>query len=353
MPRRNGVEVTLRDVAARVGVTAAAASMALAGNPRISAQTTRKIQDAAAELGYVPSSAGRALRSKKSGSIALIVPNSAQHVFGHSYFMHVLNGVTAVANERDTQLLISTSTTEANGIAAYERVLRSRSADGAIVTSSAVNDPNIERLTEAGLPVVLIGNFPDLPQAVSVGQDDRAASSTITEHLIVEHGCRRLMHVAGALDHQTGIDRRDGFLDAVRAHGLEGEPLVVEGDFSERAGAEAIASLDGNGPLPDGIVVANDDMAFGAMTSLRARGKRVPDDVAVVGFDDFGVARLTTPGITTMHVPAEQMGVRAAELLLDLISQTSVSTRRVDVEPVLVARDSCGCPPRIEHVLES
>lgn len=352
MPRRNGAEVTLRDVAARVGVTAAAASMALAGNPRISAETTRKIQDAAAELGYVPSSAGRALRSKKAGSIALIVPNSAQHVFGHSYFMHVLNGVTAVANERDTQLLISTSTTEANGIAAYERVLRSRSADGAIVTSSAVDDPNIERLTEAGLPVVLIGNFPDLPQAVSVGQDDRRASRTITEHLVVEHGCRRLMHIAGALDHQTGIDRRDGFLDALRAHGLDETPVIVEGDFSERAGAAAIAALD-DGPLPDGIVVANDDMAFGAMTALRARGKRVPDDVALVGFDDFGVARLTTPGITTMHVPAEQMGVRAAELLFDLVSQSSVSTRRVDVEPVLVARDSCGCPPRLEHVLES
>jgi len=352
MARRSGSAVTLRDVAELVGVTPAAVSMALSGSTRISADTKRRVQEAADDLGYVPSSAGRALRSKKAGSIALIVPNSARHVFGHSYFMHVLNGVTAVANERDTQLLISTSTTEANGITAYERVLHSRSADGAIVTSSAVDDPNIERLTEAGLPVVLIGNFPDLPHAVSIGQDDRRASRLITEHLIVQHGKRSLAHVTGSLDHQTGIDRRDGFVDALAAHGITDEPVVVEGDFSERAGAAAVERLVA-GPMPDGIVLANDDMAFGAMTALRARGVRVPQDVALVGFDDFGVARLTTPGITTMHVPAEQMGVDAAQLLFDLISESSTSTRRIDVEPVLVARDSCGCPPRTEPVHDS
>ena len=219
MPRSTSRSVTLKDVAARVGVTPAAVSMALGGSTRISEATAARVKAAASELGYVPSSAAKALRSQRSDAIALIVPNSTQHVFGHSYFMHVLTGVSSAANERDVQVLVSTSASEASGLTAYERVMRSRTADGAIVTSAAIGDPNIGRLAASGLPVVLLGSYPDLPGATSVGWDDVAASRMATEHLIVEHGKRRLLHVTGPLDHQTSVDRRDGFLDAVRAHG--------------------------------------------------------------------------------------------------------------------------------------
>ncbi|MGN6324606.1 LacI family DNA-binding transcriptional regulator [Pseudolysinimonas sp.] len=333
--------VTLRDIAARVGLTPAAVSMALAGSPRISDKTKAAVREAAADLGYVPSSAGRALRRRRSGAIAVVVPNTTHHVFGHLYFMHVLTGVASVANRHDAQLLVATNADEADGITAYERVLRSQSADGAIVTSAAIGDPNVARLTTSGLPVVLIGSFPELPDATSIWIDDVAASRTITRHLIEEHDRRRLVHVTGPLDHQTGVDRRDGFLEATREAGIDG--VVVEGDFSEESGAAAIAALQREGAPFDGVVFANDDMAFGGMRALRAAGLEVPADVAVVGFDDFGLARSTTPGITTVHVPAEEMAREAAELLVGLVAGDPVPAAGSTPAPELRIRESCGC----------
>jgi DNA-binding LacI/PurR family transcriptional regulator len=338
--------VTLKDVARRVGVTSAAASMALSGHDRISEKTREAVKRAADELGYVPSSAGRALRNQKAGAVALIVPNSSQHVFGHMYFMHVLTGVSESANAHDTQVLVSTNSEEADGVAAYERVMRSRTADGAIVTSAAVDDDNIVKLVASGLPVVLIGNFPYLDDAVSIGIDDVTATRRITEHLIEVHGRRRLLHVTGTLDHQTGVDRRRGFLEAVEGAGAEG--TVLEGDLSEQSGALAIelALSEASGAFGyDGVVFANDDMALGGMRILRSRGIDVPTDVSVVGFDDFGLARVTTPGITTVRVPAEEMARLATERLFRLIDGTddaaAPSHHELPVE--IVRRSSCGC----------
>ena len=336
--------VTLKDVAELVGVTPAAVSMALSGSTRISTQTSDRVKAAAAQLGYVPSSAAKALRSRRSGAIALIVPNSTQHVFGHSYFMHVLTGVSSAANERDVQVLVSTSASEASGLTAYERVMRSRTADGAIVTSAAIGDPNIERLTASGLPVVLLGNYPDLPGATSVGWNDVAASWRITQHLIEEHGRTRLLHVSGPLDHQTAVDRRDGFLDALRVHGLEQTAEVVEGDFDEGSGFDAVAGRRFGPDGFDGIVFANDDMAFGGLQALRRNGVRVPADVAIVGFDDFGLSRTTDPGITTVHVQAEEVARIAAERLFALIDAPQSAPTRDDLQVSLVRRESCGCP---------
>lgn len=344
--------VTLKDVAELVGITPSAASMALLGSPRISAKTKTAVREAAASLGYVPSSAGRALRNQRAGAVALIVPNTSQHVFGHSYFMHVLTGVSAAANARDTQVLVSTSSDAANGVAAYERVMRSRSADGVILTSAAVTDRNVEKLAASGLPVVLIGNFPYLPGAVSVGIDDVAATAFITDHLVREHGRRRLVHVTGPLDHQTGIDRRAGFGDAVAAAGLAEAARVIEGDFGEDSGVAAVEALIADRVDFDGIVFANDDMAFGGLKALRRHGIAVPRDVSVVGFDDFGLSRATTPGISTMHVPAEKMAQIATERLFELIDGGDTGPVHRDLEVTFVPRASCGCTREGEELAQ-
>lgn len=332
--------VTLRDVAARVGITPAACSMALADSDRISPATKAAVRAAAAELGYVGSSAARALRRQRAGAVALIVPTTSRHVFGHSYFMHVLSGVTSVANDHDTQVLIATNVDEARGLTAYERVMRSNSADGAILTSAAIEDETVERLLHSGLPLVLIGNFPQLTDAITVSVDDRSASREVTEHLIVAHGRRHLLHMTGPLDHQTGVDRRDGFLDAVTAHGIGAAATVLEGDFSEDIGRRLVAGLSDD---VDGIVAANDDMAFGALTALRERGRDVPGDVALIGYDDFGLSRVTTPAISTVAVPAEEMAAAATTRLLELVEGASGGWTHRRMEVVFRYRASCGC----------
>jgi DNA-binding LacI/PurR family transcriptional regulator len=344
MPQKPPASVTLKDVAERVGVTSAAASMALSDHSRISEKTKEAVRKAAADLGYVPSSVGRALRNQRAGAVALIVPNTSQHVFGHSYFMHVLTGISAAANARDVQVLLSTTadTGEAGEVAAYERVVRSRSADGAIVTSAAVTDAGLETLVATGLPVVLIGNFPYLADAVTVGIDDISASRDITNHLLDAHGRSRLVHVTGPLDHQTGIDRRDGFLAAVQAHGVADAAVILDGDFSEESGSRAVHKLIADGTEFDGIVFANDDMAFGGLTALKSHGVAVPEQVSIVGFDDFGLSRVTTPDITTVHVPAEEMARIATERLFAIIDGTLDGPSQQQLPVVLIERESCG-----------
>ncbi|MFF5289794.1 LacI family DNA-binding transcriptional regulator [Paractinoplanes globisporus] len=342
--KRANRRVTLQDVADRVGITAAACSMALRDSDRISPTTKEQVRAVAAELGYVGSSAARALRRQRAGAVALIVPTTSKHVFGHSYFMHVLSGVTSVANDHDTQVLIATNADEARGLTAYERVMRSHSADGAILTSAAIEDETVDRLLASGLPLVLIGNFPQLAAAITVSVDDRTASREATEHLIVVHGRRRLLHLTGPLDHQTGVDRRDGFHDAVAAHGLEEEAVSLEGDFSEEAGRQLV---EGRADTFDGIVAANDDMAFGALTALRERGRDVPGEVALIGFDDFGLSRVTTPAISTVAVPAEEMAAVATERLLELIDGRAAGWTRRRMDVTFRFRASCGCDQKL------
>jgi DNA-binding LacI/PurR family transcriptional regulator len=332
--------VTLRDVATAVGISQSAVSMALADHPRIGRATKDAVRATARKLGYVPNSAGRALRAGRSGAIAVVVPNTGQHVFGHPYFMYLLQGVAAAANARDVALMVSTSPDETHGMAAYERVLRSQAASGAIVASAAVNDRGVNRLVDASMPVVLIGRFPHLPEAVSVGVDDIAGAAAITTHLVADHGLRRIGHISGPLDHQTAIDRYEGFRAALSGPGCA-HTLAV-GDFSEESGREAARQLLDSMSGIEAIFAANDEMAYGALLELRARRLRVPQDIAVVGYDDFGVSRLTMPALTTVHVPAEDLGRKAADLLFDLVGGDVADPRHTVLPTELVLRDSCG-----------
>jgi DNA-binding LacI/PurR family transcriptional regulator len=333
--------VTLADVAAAAGVSVSAVSMALADHPRIGSKTKQQIHSLAEELGYVSNSAARSLRSQRSGTIALIVPNTGQHVFGHPYFMQLLVGLSEVLNARGASLLVSTNPDERHGVVAYERVLRSKAGDGAIVASAAVDDVNVLRLVDSGLPVVLVGHYPAIADAVSVAVTDVEGARAVTEHLRLSHGLKNIAHISGPMNHQTSIDRLAGFRAGL-GRGA-GKALVVAGDFGEESGRQATRELLDKQPELQAIFAANDEMAYGALLELRSRGLRVPGDIALVGYDDFGVSRLTTPALTTVSVPASEVGRRAATRLLDLIE--GIAQVGQETLPVtLTVRESCGCP---------
>jgi DNA-binding LacI/PurR family transcriptional regulator len=334
--------VTLIDVATHVGMSRSAVSMALSDHPEIAARTKERVRTAARELGYITNAAGRALRSQSAGSIALIVPDTGPHTFGHPYFMHLLVGVTDVCGDHNANVIISANKDEGS-VVAYERVLRSRAADGAIVTVAMVEDPQLNSLVESGLPVVLMGRFPHLPDAVSVGIDDQSGARQVTEHLLTVHQRHRLVHLGGPVGHQVTIERREGFRQALSAAGIE--PVGEwPGDFSEASGYELTRELLLQGRDFDAIFAANDEMAYGAMTALRDNALDVPRDVSLVGFDDFGLARVTTPGITTVRIPAEELARAATERLFELIAGTRPAEPHLTLPLEVVIRQSCGCP---------
>lgn len=331
-------QATLKDVADLAGVSTAAASMALRGRGRISDDTRDRIRSAATELGYVGNAAARALRENAADAIAVVVPNTGQHVFGHVYFMKLLQGVNEAANGRDAVVIMSTNDEEENGVAAYERILRSRRADGAIIASAALDDPEVARMSDSGLPLVVVGEIDGLSNVSTIRTPDRRAAAALCRHLVDTHGRRRIAHIAGPVNHQTGRDRLAGYQDVLPD--MPGS-LTRAGDYSRESGAAGMRELLAAGEPFEAIFCANDEMAYGAMAVAEAAGMRLPDDLAVVGFDDFGLAEVTRPALTTIRVPARQVGRVAAERLFAAVQGAAAQDVVLDVE--LVVRQSCGC----------
>ena len=312
--------------------------MALRDHRRISEEARARVQAAAAELGYVRNAAGQALREQRAGAIAVVVPNTGHHVFSHPYFMHLLEGVNEAANQRDAVVMISTNQDKEHGVAAYERILRSRRTDGAIVASAAVDDPNVKRMATSGLPIVVIGEWGAGAGVSSVALPDRLAAAALCRHLVEAHGHEGIAHISGPVEHQTGRDRLAGYRDVV---GADPTALVRHGAYDVRSGVEAMTSMLDDGEKFSAVFCANDEMAYGALQAARIRGVRVPEELAIVGFDDFGLARVLDPPLTTIRAPAREMGRRAAEFLFEVIDGDQ--PRHAVVEVDMVLRRSCGC----------
>lgn len=321
------------------------ASIALAGSERVSATTRDAVRRAAAQLNYIPNSPGRALRSRRVGAIAVVVPQTSHHVFTHPIFMDLLEGITAVANERELTTILSTAPNAEDEAPAYLRILQARQADGVIVASAAVDDENVDRLVASGYPVTLVGRRPHRPTLHCVGIDDINGAVRATEHLLVRHGHRRVAHIAGPLAHQSAIDKLEGYRAALGKAGIAYDAsLVVESDYTQEGGYDACARLL-EGGRPEAILAANDQMAFGAIEAMRERGLDAPQDIAIVGYDDIGLARVMQPQLTTVRADLVEVGRLAAERLISLRDGEQSSPVQRELPTTVVVRSSCGCSP--------
>jgi DNA-binding LacI/PurR family transcriptional regulator len=341
---RQRTAATIKDVARLARVSPASVSMALADHPRISESTKEIVRRAAAQLNYVPNSAGRALRARKADAVAVVVPHTSHDFFSHPYLVALLEGITQAANELDLTTILSLSPSRTDEEAAYRRIQRGQRADGVIVSAASASDYHVDQLVASGFPVVLVGRIPRNPEVVTVGEDDRGGAERATAHLLQEHRLRRVAHISGPLDHQSAIDKREGYRDALARHGLPyDERIVIEGDNSEECGYRACAALLDKGLEFDAIFAGNDQMAFGALGALRARGLDAPGDVAIVGFDDIPLAAVIHPQLTTVAAPVVKAGRLALERLCDLVAGRDPEPRQLELPTELVIRRSCGC----------
>ncbi len=336
---------TIKDVARLAEVSPATVSLALADNPTVAVATRQRVRDVAKRLNYVPSRVAQSLQSQRTSAVALVIPHSAQHVFSHPYFMGILEGIVDVLNRHDYTLVLSTAASETTEATAYLKVLNSRQADGMIVASAAVNDPNVQSLIHSGYPLVYLGRYLGNDQVPAVGIDDTAGARMATEHLLW-HGCQRIVHLSGPLAHQSAIDRLAGYREALQNVGLRrDDTLVSTGDYTEHSGYEAMHRLIAMGTAVDAVFAANDEMAFGSLRAIKAAGLRVPDDLAVVGFDNIRLAEVVTPSLTTIHRSLDQLGHIAAEQLLCQLRGEIPEPVQVLLPTQLVVRHSCGCSP--------
>ncbi|MCU1556499.1 MAG: LacI family transcriptional regulator [Microbacteriaceae bacterium] len=337
MPER----VTLADVARLAGVSKTSASMALADNHRVAENTRVRVRKAATELGYVPHFAASSLRSQRPDSIAVVMPHATQHVFSHPVFIEMLEGITAAANDFDLAVILSTARSESDERSAYSRITRGGRAAGVIVAAASVRDSYPAEIHRMGYPVVVVGRAPGV---ASIGIDDLGGAEAVTRHLIEVHGTKRIAHVSGPLDHQSSIDKRDGWIAALRGAGLTIDPrLSFEGDYEEVSGARAAAALAPHLEDGDAVFFANDQMATGALGVWRRDGIAIP---RIVGYDDHPMSRYTSPPLTTVRADMVRVGEMAVHQLAALIEGER------DIAPLVfptevIVRESCGCPPHV------
>lgn len=339
----NGQAPTLDEVARLAGVSKATASRAINGRSKVSARAQTAVDNAVRTLGYTPNAAARSLVTRRTGSVALIVPESDERIFADPFFARMLHLVARALRARDLQLvlLIAQPGDDEERLLQY---LRGRYVDGAIVVSHHRDDRLAEHLSDLGLPCVFIGRPWVGAERVSYVDSDNVDAAGQAVRALIAAGRRRIATIAGPRDMRAGHDRLEGWRRELSGAGLATD-LVAFGDFTEDSGAEACATLlaaaDEAGDRIDGIFAASDLMAQGAMRELAARGLRVPEDVAIVGYDDLGVAERTHPPLTTLHNPIGQMVTEAVRLLTESVDEGGKGApRRVIFVPELIVRAS-------------
>ena len=330
---------TLEAVARAAGVSRATVSRVVNGSSKVGPDIRRAVEAAVSELGYVPNPAARSLVTRRSDSIGVVITEPSGRLFTDPFFPRLLRGISATlsAESRQLVLLMPSSAGDTDRTADY---LAAGHLDGAILVSLHELDPLPGRLHRAGVPMV-VSPRPgrDLPVSY-VDVDNRGGARSAVLHL-VEVGCRVIATIAGPLDMAPGIDRLAGYREALVESGLGTErKLEVAADFTQEGGAAAMTRLLAARPDIDGVFAASDLMAAGALAVLTAAGRRVPEDVAVVGYDDSPVATTTNPPLTSVRQPIEEMGTEMARLLLNAIDSASHAPRRVILATEIVLRAS-------------
>lgn len=308
---------TIRDVAARAGVSKTTVSFVLNGRPGIGEATRVRVLAAADELGWRPSKRARALSTSRSGVVALVIARPAETLRLDPFFATFIAGVEAELAAADRSLLLRFAPEPGSDLAIYRRLVTDRACDGVLLTDVRVRDDRLPLLAELDLPAVVVGErLPgaDLP---SVGIDDRCGIDAATRHLI-GLGHTRIGHIGGPPEVIHGRSRREAWESALLKADLSAD-LFVASDFSARGGAAATSRLLRRAKPPTAIVYANDIMALAGVSRALALGRRVPEDLSVTGFDNTELGAHVHPPLTSVHVDVQAWGAAAARALLALV----------------------------------
>ena len=319
------------------------------GHDRVRPETRQRVREVIEELGYIPDSAAQSLSRRRKEVIGLVsVAREAQQYDVENmsllFYDEVLHGVEArLRDERDWSLLISFLTSEdSEGFSRLQSL--SAKVDGLLIGEGIVSAEHLARLAER-VPIVVIAGQPHERVVDNVVADNRAGAVALVTHLVKEHGRRRIFHVDGPATSPDARERRaalEAVLAATPRCRLVG---TYRGLFSVRSGEQAAEQLlASGGALPDAIVCANDQMAIGVLQEFSRAGVRVPEEVAVVGFDDIYPGNLSDPPLTTVHQPMRLLGERACSRLLERIARPNMRPTLQMLPTELVLRSSCGCP---------
>lgn len=331
---------TISDVAQKAGVSIATVSRVINGTTPVASETAQRVQEAIRELSFVPRAAARVLASRRTETLGLLLPE-----IGGSFFSPLLRGIEAEAQLAGFDLLIhATSHIPHASTPVAHRPLGEHNTDGLIVFTQSIDEKELSRLHALNFPTVLLYQTPPSPLDIpAVTIENKSGAQMIVEHLIQVHNCRRIVFLRGPEGNEDSEWRERGYREALAANNIPFDPMFVAvGGFNEDEARDAMQELLIDGIDFNAVFGGDDDTAAGVMTALTQSGKRIPQDVAVVGFDDVPIARYLRPALTTVRAPIEQVGREGVRQLVRLIRGQQAETL-VLMQTELVIRESCGC----------
>ena len=329
--------VTLKELGARARVHPSTVSRVANHDPRlrIAPITRQRIEALLRETEYRPNGVARGLKLRQTLVLAVVIPDIT-----NPFFAALFRGVEDGASPRGYNVLLCNTDGSPQRQRSHLQSLHARRVDGVILASSFLKDPTVRWLRHQGIPYVLVNRFSDEDHDPFVGSDDLVGGRIATSHL-AELGHRRIGHLAGKPTVSTGVMRRRGYLAALAERGLTADPrLVIESGYTEEGGTQAAERLLALDDRPTAIFAVTDMTAVGAFGAARRMGLRVPEDIAIVGYNDIPLASRMMPGLTTVRVPIHEFGSAAARVLLDQIDSGQPTRRRVIFNPELIVRGS-------------
>ncbi|MEO6415909.1 MAG: LacI family DNA-binding transcriptional regulator [Gemmatimonadaceae bacterium] len=328
--------MTIKDVAREAGVSVATVSRVWNEAAFVSPETRQRVAQVATRLGYSPHGAARSLITRTTNALGVLLPD----LYGE-FFSEIIRGIDHTAQAAGYHILVSSSHDSKDEIDAALRSMRGR-VDGMIIMSPDLETQRTLHALQGSFPVVLLNGGVDANEFDSITIENHAGAREMTLHL-VKHGHTRIAMIAGPQRNYDAAERLHGYETALTESGIaHDQSLVVPGDFSELSGHAAAMQLLALAQRPTAIFAANDSMAIGALSALHESGLRVPQDIAVAGFDDIPLARYMNPPLSTVHVDISLLGERAATLLLSSLLQGQRPRQQQQLSTTLVIRSSCG-----------
>jgi LacI family transcriptional regulator len=333
--------LTLEDIAQQTGVSRSTVSRVVNNHPNVRDDVRQRVLGAIQKSGYHPHAAARTLASQRSSMLGLILPHSVSFFFTDPYFAHLTKGIAQACNQHDYTLALFLVGSKEDEKTIIPRICRRGMLDGVVIQSGHNGDQEIiGRMVEVNMPLIVMGRPFHDDNVSYIDIDNVTASYNAVSHLI-RLGRKRIGTVSGPMASRVGVDRLEGYRKALTERKVKiSESLISEGDFTETGGYYAMQKI--LPAKPDAVFAASDTMAIGAMHAIREAGLHVPEDIAVVGFDDLPPASLSDIQLTTVRQPVVQFGIRAIEALIDQIESGNTSPRRIILDTELVIRATCG-----------
>lgn len=335
--------VTSKDVADRAGVSRTTVSLVLNNvlGAQISEATRQRVLQAVQDLNYVPDAAAKALASRQSQIIGLILIRTPQQIATDAFLTQTLNGLIESIHQQGLRLLIDIVEPE-HQRETYLHLVRAKHIDGIILSGPQRDDLALQALQESSFPTVLLGQVPGNHFSF-IDVDNRAAAHEAVAHLI-KLGHTRIACITNApLTYTAAIERLSGYRDAIESADLSFDPRLVRyGNFDTESGYQQMQDLLFSKVTFTAAFIASDTLAYGAKAAIQDSGKQVPHDIALVGFDDLPFSRFTDPPLTTVHVPAVELAHQASQMLFKILRGEKLEQKQVLLDTQLVVRNSCG-----------